>query len=105
MRSLQQHLADTAAHLNAQLCELNELRERAGKAQLSKSPQPKPWNGPAAISRSSPEMDREPALRSKASPLHRDEHWSGGLTDGYPLGELDDQNKSAQDQPGVSTSQ
>ncbi len=47
MSSLQQHLADTAANLNAQLCELNELRERAGKALLSKSPQPKQCNGPA----------------------------------------------------------
>jgi hypothetical protein len=61
MSSLQQHLADTSAHLNAQLCELNELRERARKALLSKPPQPKQWNGPGAISRSLPEMDREPA--------------------------------------------
>jgi hypothetical protein len=61
MSSLQQHLADTAAHLNAQLCELNELRERARKALLSKPPQPKQWNGPGAISRSLSEMDREPA--------------------------------------------
>ncbi len=62
MSSLQQHLADTAANLNAQLCELNELRERAGKALLSKSPQPKQWNGPGATSRSSPGMDHEPVL-------------------------------------------
>ena len=46
-----QHLADTAANLNAQLCELNELRERVRKALLSdrKSPQPKRWNGPWRI--------------------------------------------------------
>jgi hypothetical protein len=46
MSSLQQHLADTAANLNAQWCELNELRERVRKALLSapKSPQPKQWN-------------------------------------------------------------
>jgi len=31
MNSLEQHLAATAAHLNAQLCELNELRERPGQ--------------------------------------------------------------------------
>jgi hypothetical protein len=68
MSSLQQHLAETAAHLNAQLCELNELRERARKALLSKSPQPKQWDGPGATTRPSPEMDREPA---------RGQHWSG----------------------------
>ena len=68
MRSLQQHLADTAANLNAQLCELNELRERTSKALLPQSPQPKQWNEPGAISRSSPEMDREPALG---------QHWKG----------------------------
>ena len=62
MNSLEQLLADTAAHLNAQLCELNELRERARTALLSKPPQPKQWNGPGAISRSSPEMDCETAL-------------------------------------------
>ncbi len=61
MSSLQQHLADTAASLNAQLCELNELRELARKALLSKSTQPKQWNGHRSISRSSPEMNREPA--------------------------------------------
>jgi hypothetical protein len=69
MSSLQQHLADTAAHLNAQLCELNELRDRARKALLSKSPQPEQWNGPGATSRSSPEVDREPVLG---------QHWSAG---------------------------
>lgn len=61
MSSLQQHLADTAANLNAQLCELNELRERARKAQLSKSTQSKQWDGYRSIALSSPEMDREPA--------------------------------------------
>jgi hypothetical protein len=46
-----QHLADTAANLNARLCELNELRERVRKALLSarKSQQPKRWNGPWRI--------------------------------------------------------
>jgi hypothetical protein len=62
MSSLQQHLADTAANLNAQLCELNELREQARKALLSKSPQPKQWNGPGATLRSTPEMHHEPVL-------------------------------------------
>jgi hypothetical protein len=60
MSPLQRHLADTAANLNAQLSELNGLREQVRKAL--KSPQPKQWNEPGAISRSSPEMDREPAL-------------------------------------------
>jgi hypothetical protein len=58
MNSLEQHLADTAAYLNAQLCELNELRERARRALLAKPEQPKPWNGLGAIS----EMDREAGL-------------------------------------------
>jgi hypothetical protein len=47
---------------------LNELRERTSKALLPKSQQPKQWNEPGAISRSSPEMDREPALG---------QHWKG----------------------------
>jgi hypothetical protein len=38
-----QHVADTAANLNAQLCELHELREQVSKAL--KSPQPKQWTG------------------------------------------------------------
>ena len=62
MNSLEQHLADTAAYLNAQLCELNELRERARKALLAKPTQPKQWNGLGAISRSSAEIDRDPGL-------------------------------------------
>jgi hypothetical protein len=51
MGSLQQYLADTSANLNAQLCELIELRERVREAALSasKSPQPKLWNGHSAI--------------------------------------------------------
>jgi hypothetical protein len=68
MSSLQQRLAETTAHLNAQLCELNELRERARKALLSEPPQLRQWKGPGAISRSSPKMDREPALGR---------HWKG----------------------------
>jgi hypothetical protein len=60
MSPVQQHLADTAANLNAQLSELNELREQVRKAL--KSPRPRQWNGRGPISRSSPEMDREPAL-------------------------------------------
>ena len=32
MNSLEQHLADTAAYLNAQLCELNELRDQVKKS-------------------------------------------------------------------------
>jgi anti-sigma-K factor RskA len=46
MNSLQQQLADTAAKLNAQYCELKELRERVRKAQLlsSKSPRSKQRN-------------------------------------------------------------
>jgi hypothetical protein len=53
MSSLQ-HLADTAANLNAQLCELNELRERVRKALLSapKPPKPKHWNVRSTIPRS-----------------------------------------------------
>jgi hypothetical protein len=67
MNSLQQRLAavtDTAANLKAQLCELNELRERVRKELLSarKSPQPKHRNGHGAISRSSLEIDRETAF-------------------------------------------
>lgn len=64
MSSLQQHLADTAAHLNAQLCELNELRERVRKELQSagRAPQPKRWNGHNARSRSSSEADRKPAF-------------------------------------------
>ena len=52
MSSLEQHLADTTANLNAQMCELAELRERVRKAQLAtpKSPQPKQWNAHGAIS-------------------------------------------------------
>jgi len=37
MSSLQQHLADTAANLNAQLCELNELR--AGQESSAINPE------------------------------------------------------------------
>jgi hypothetical protein len=66
MSRLQRHLADTAANLNAELCELNELREQVRKAL--KSPQPNQWNGHGTISPSSPEMDRDPAF---------DRHWKG----------------------------
>jgi hypothetical protein len=64
MNPLQQHLSDTAAHLSAQLCELNELRERVRNTLRSapKPPQPRQWNGHSAISRPPPEMDGEPAL-------------------------------------------
>jgi hypothetical protein len=67
MNSLQQRLAavtDTAANLKAQLCELNELRERVRKELLSarKSPQPKHRNGHGAISRFSLEIDCESAF-------------------------------------------
>ena len=57
-----QHLADAAANLNAQLCELNELRERVRKAELAppKSPQPNRWNA-GIISRLSPNMHGEAA--------------------------------------------
>ena len=53
-----------AANLKAQLCELNELRERVRKELLSarKSPQPKRRNAHGAISRSSLEIDRESAF-------------------------------------------
>jgi hypothetical protein len=66
MSSLQ-YLADTAANLNARLCELNELRERVRKALLSapKSPQPKQWNGRSAIPRSHlKSTDREHSHRT-----------------------------------------
>ncbi len=64
MSSLEQYLADTTANLNAQMCELAELRERVRKAQLAapKSPQPKQWNAHGAISRSLPKMHHEPAV-------------------------------------------
>ena len=53
-----------AANLKAQLCELNELRERVRKELLSarKSPQPKRRNAHGAISRSSLEIDSESAF-------------------------------------------
>jgi hypothetical protein len=57
-------LINAAAILKAQLCELNELRERLRKELLSarKTPQPKHRNGRGAISRSSLEIDRESVL-------------------------------------------
>jgi hypothetical protein len=60
MSSLQQHLADIEANLIAQLCELNELRERVRKALqfVPKSEElPKPWTGQGEISPASPEME------------------------------------------------
>jgi hypothetical protein len=54
MSPLEQHLADTAANLNARFCELKELREQVRKAL--KSPQPKRWNELGTTSRSLQKM-------------------------------------------------
>jgi hypothetical protein len=55
----QQHLVDTVANLNAQLCELNELRAQVRKALqfVPKTSEPKHWNGEGEICRSTTEMD------------------------------------------------
>jgi len=72
MSPLQQRIAavtDTTANLIAQLRELDLLRERVKKAQLSvkRAPQPKRLNGNGAIPRVSLEStEREPA-RSRRS--------------------------------------
>jgi hypothetical protein len=55
-------LIDDAANLKAQLCELNELRERVRKELLS-ARKSKHRNGHGAISRSSLETDRKSAFR------------------------------------------
>ena len=57
-------VTDTAANLKAQLCGLNELRERVRKGMLSarKSPQPKHRNGYGTISRPALEIERESAF-------------------------------------------